>query len=117
MGKSSKNTGRSRGRKLIRLLALVGIGVLVRQKLQAPKAPAAEPYVPRTPAPAEPPQAVIPTSPVEPEAPAPVTPDPEPEAIEQLETEAPVPPIAPEDSLTSFFDEVMNETEKGSRRN
>jgi hypothetical protein len=114
MGKSSKKTGRSRGRKLVRLLALVGIGVLVRQKLQAAKAPAAEPYVPRTPAPApaEPPQAVIPTSPVEPEAPAPVNPDPEPEAIEQLETEA---PIAPEDSLTSFFDDVMNESKESHR--
>lgn len=112
-----------RGKKLVVLLALVGIGALVRKNLLA--GPAPTPYEPpayQPPVP-QPPVAAVPV-PEEPVAEEPAVEEPTdlvvPEAFEQPAQEPepgpePEPAQPPAESLTSFFDQVLTETEEAKK--
>jgi hypothetical protein len=108
-----------RGRTLLKLAVLAGIGTAIGQALRKRNVSPVSMY--------EAPQPT--TAPPEPTPPADVDPvppgavgehHPDPEDVERLEGEAPLPPAPtgeiPDDSLNSFFDEVLDETRKGSRR-
>jgi len=104
---------RRRGRKLVFLLALGGIGALVFKNLR----PSAEPTAYQPPA-SPPPAAEKPVPPVveepvvEADAPAePVTDEP----VDVAPAEEPA-PEAPTESLTSFFDQVLSETEAAKKK-
>ena len=99
------------GRTVLKFVALVGIGVAVSKKLRSRDLSPVSMYEAPSPAPvAVPPQAT--ESPVPPGAVGET--DPAPEDVQRLDEETPVTP--PEDSLNSFFDEVLNETKQSSRR-
>jgi vacuolar-type H+-ATPase subunit H len=91
-----------RGREFVRVLAVIGLGALVASRLRSRNISPAAMY----------------------EAPAPVpvpeeaaAHDPAPEDLQRLEDEAPLHEAEPpEDSLNAFFDEMVSETAKGSRR-
>jgi hypothetical protein len=115
---------------VLKLLALVGIGVAVRSRLQNRNLSPASMYEAPSPTPA-PPKAAGPVPPGAVGEPAP-----QPDDLARLEDEAPLadplvaetignvddneikaPDAPPEDSLNTLFDEVLNETAtKGSRR-
>jgi len=110
-----------RGRMVLRLLVLAGVGTAIGTRLRNRNLSGSSMYEAPEPAAAVPPQPdpLVETDPVPPGAVG--EHNPAPEDLARLEDEAPMTPDAPapeapEDSLNSFFDEMMNETGKGSRR-
>lgn len=118
---------KKRGRTVLKLAVLAGIGTAVGQYLRNRNVSPASMYEAPTPQAAPTPaSSAIPPQPgpsldVDPVPPGAVGEhNPEPEDLSRLENEAPVTPATttevPDESLNSFFDEVMDESRKGSRR-
>ena len=114
---------KKRGRTVLKLAVLAGVGTALGQWLRKRNVSPVSMY--EAPQPAAKPAAVPPqTGPdldVDPVPPGAVGEhNPDPEDLSRLEGETPVTPATtteiPDDSLNSFFDEVMDESRKGSRR-
>lgn len=124
---AAEKTGRApapkrRGRRFVKVLAVIGVGALVATKLRNRDVSPVSMYEAPSPAPSPAPSSVPPPQAVAPVDVDPVPPgaigehDPSPEDLARLEDEAPPPSNEPPgDSLNSFFDDVMNDTAKGSR--
>jgi len=109
-----KKPSKRRGRTVLKLVALAGIGTAIGQWLRNRDVAPVSMYQAPSPTTVPPqPNASLDADPVPPGAVG--EHDPDPEDLARLEEEAP--PVPPEDSLTNtFFEEVLNETAKGSRR-
>lgn len=102
--KAGRKPEKHRGRTVLRLAALAGVGIAIGQWLRNRNVSPASMYEAPAPAPAQKPPVVV------------DDPKPDPEDLHRLEDEAPLnAPEPPEDSLNSFFDEITSETSKGSR--